>query len=333
MNDLGDFFNLIGEGKKKKEEEKKEIIGEVSLGDLFSSLEEEKKKLKKKKLEENKKKDLIKKEAKLFADYLFAEKVQNTTPKIEEIEEIIEEPIIEAVEEVEEVVEKKPVDSNIEKSMEILEKLIPEEEKVEDTPDEEIRRLKREMDQLRKMVYETVRTSAAQGGGGEVRLEFLDDVDRDSAKVDGKVLQYNSTTGKWEGVTSGVGTTRFVDLADVDSSVSAVNQRSVVYDQPSGKFIGTDILGSLRQLISESVNDGDVIVYSSSEGRFIATSQGNLTGAGRTTLATLDDVDVTGISTNDVLIFNGTDFEFTTPFEIVDRSDSVDDDTLDYGSF
>jgi len=183
------------------------------------------------------------------------------------------------------------------------------------------------------MVYETVRTSAAQGGGGEVRLEFLDDVDRDSAKVDGKVLQYNSTTGKWEGVTSGVGTTRFVDLADVDSSVSAVNQISVVYDQPSGKFIGTDILGSLRQLISESVNDGDVIVYSSSEGRFIATSQGNLTGAGRTTLATLDDVDVTGISTNDVLTFNGTDFEFTTPFEIVDRSDSVDDDTLDYGSF
>ena len=81
------------------------------------------------------------------------------------------------------------------------------------------------------------------------------------------------------------------------------------------------------------VSDGDVVVYSASEGRFIATSQENLTGVGRTTLSSLDDVDVTGISTNHVLIFNGTDFEFTTPFEIMDRSDGVDDDTLDYGSF
>ena len=44
-----------------------------------------------------------------------------------------------------------------------------------------------------------------QGGGGEVRLEFLDDVDRDSAKVDGKVLSYQASTGKFVGVTAGVG--------------------------------------------------------------------------------------------------------------------------------
>ena len=37
------------------------------------------------------------------------------------------------------------------------------------------------------------------GGGGETRLEFLDDVDRDSAKVDGKFLKYDSATGKWVG--------------------------------------------------------------------------------------------------------------------------------------
>jgi len=79
------------------------------------------------------------------------------------------------------------------------------------------------------------------------------------------------------------------------------------------------------------VNDGDVIVYSASAGRFIATSPTNV--GVRTQLSDLDDVNVTGISTNDVLIFNGTDFEFTTPFEIVDRSDSVDDNTLDYGGF
>ena len=37
------------------------------------------------------------------------------------------------------------------------------------------------------------------GGGGETRLEFLDDVDRDSAKVDGYVLAYQASTGKFIG--------------------------------------------------------------------------------------------------------------------------------------
>ena len=40
---------------------------------------------------------------------------------------------------------------------------------------------------------------ASLGGGGEVRLEFLDDVDRDSAKVNGKFLKYDSVSGKWVG--------------------------------------------------------------------------------------------------------------------------------------
>ena len=46
---------------------------------------------------------------------------------------------------------------------------------------------------------------ATLGGGGEVRLEFLDDVDRDSAKVDGKFLKYQASTGKWVGATGGGG--------------------------------------------------------------------------------------------------------------------------------
>lgn len=37
------------------------------------------------------------------------------------------------------------------------------------------------------------------GGGGETRLEFLDDVDRNSAKNDGYVLAYQASTGKFIG--------------------------------------------------------------------------------------------------------------------------------------
>ena len=54
MNDLGNFFSLIGDEKKKKEEEKKELIGETSLSDLFVELKEEKKKVKEKKKVEEK---------------------------------------------------------------------------------------------------------------------------------------------------------------------------------------------------------------------------------------------------------------------------------------
>ena len=85
-------------------------------------------------------------------------------------------------------------------------------------------------------------------------------------------------------------------------------------------------------MLTTNFNDGDVLMYSASQGKFIATAQSNLTGTGRTTLVTLDDVTGTP-STNNVLIFNGSDFTFTTPFEIVDRSDGVDDDIVDHGSF
>ena len=43
---------------------------------------------------------------------------------------------------------------------------------------------------------------ATLGGGGETRLEFLDDVDRDSAKNDGYFLRYDSGVGKFIGTTS-----------------------------------------------------------------------------------------------------------------------------------
>ena len=43
------------------------------------------------------------------------------------------------------------------------------------------------------------------GGGGEVRLEFLDDVDRSTAHIDGRVLSYQASTGKFIGVTNSGG--------------------------------------------------------------------------------------------------------------------------------
>ena len=59
---------------------------------------------------------------------------------------------------------------------------------------------------------------ATLGGGGEVRLEFLDDVDRTTAKTDGYFLQYQASTGKWIGaVGSGGGVVGSAGTWGVDS--------------------------------------------------------------------------------------------------------------------
>ena len=68
MDDLGDFFSLIGGEKKKEKEKTKEIMGEVSLGDLFTSLNEEKKRAKQKLIEKEEK---LKKDAQIFENIFF----------------------------------------------------------------------------------------------------------------------------------------------------------------------------------------------------------------------------------------------------------------------
>ena len=67
---------------------------------------------------------------------------------------------------------------------------------------DQITSLRNEFNQFRTVIQNQIanqKISYAGGGSGEVRLEFLDDVDRDTAKVNGKYLKYNSTTGKFIG--------------------------------------------------------------------------------------------------------------------------------------
>ena len=74
---LADFFNTIGGEKKKLKEEKDKIIGDLSLDNLFSSMEEESRKIKKQKKQ-------LKKDVEAFKKILFKEDKKEKPPSVDE---------------------------------------------------------------------------------------------------------------------------------------------------------------------------------------------------------------------------------------------------------
>mgnify|MGYP007062013121 FL=1 len=61
------------------------------------------------------------------------------------------------------------------------------------------------------------------GGGGEVRLEFLDDVDRATAKTNDYYLKYDATLNKWVGDSVGITSVGIVSITGITTSYQATN--------------------------------------------------------------------------------------------------------------
>ena len=125
-----------------------------------------------------------------------------------------------------------------------------------ETPD--IKPLISDVEKFKAQIRQSMRTGGGNAGSGEVRLEFLDDVDRDSAKVNGRYLQYNAATGKFIGATvSGGGggsgdvsntylQATFVSNTSFQSYVANTNSRLTTLEAGSGSVdltaISTDII-------------------------------------------------------------------------------------------
>ena len=111
----------------------------------------------------------------------------------------------------------------------------------------QIATLRKEFDNFRSLIAQQIASSQMSGaGGGEVRLEFMDDVDRTTAKVDGKFLKYQASTGKF----IGADTVSITDeqLEDVVGGMISSNTESgiaVTYDDTNGKLDFT--VGTLNQ--------------------------------------------------------------------------------------
>ena len=90
-------------------------------------------------------------------------------------------------------------------------------EEIENSDETSVDNLKAEIKQVRDILYKVL---AHGPGSGEVNLLKLDDVDEDSAKVDGKFLKYQSSTGKFVGAdASGGGSGDIAGISTTGTSV------------------------------------------------------------------------------------------------------------------
>ena len=148
------------------------------------------------------------------------------------LEEQITKPKVE--EKVEEVQEEKSSTQLLADAMSKYTKGAPE------TITEEPSELDKIKEEFRHFKEQVIKQMASIGGGGEVNLLKLDDVDT-GAIGNGKVLSYNASTGKLQFVTSSGGASNLADLSDVDTS-SLADDSIMQYNSSTGKFEFTNEL-------------------------------------------------------------------------------------------
>ncbi|WP_288955948.1 Ldh family oxidoreductase [uncultured Polaribacter sp.] len=134
--------------------------------------------------------------------------------------EKVEEPVIEEV-----VVEKTPEEVSI---IDKVSKQLSEMQVATELDKDKIKSLE-SIDSLEKLKAEflnfkdiVARQMGTIGGGGEVRLEFLDDVQKSTAVVDGKFLKYSSSDGKFIGADASATELTGVTAGTVSASKAVV---------------------------------------------------------------------------------------------------------------
>ena len=348
MDSLNDFFTIIGDGKQKVEKERKDLIGEIKLEGLFASLETAKKK-------DEKDQETLRKEVAAFKEFLFSEP-EKEEPVVEVLEEVSEpepEPEQETEVEEEEVPETEPteiveseevteevVDENIENSIKILDKIIKEKVEEVDPRDAKISKMEREMDQLRKMVHESIRIASTNSGGGEVWFKYLDDVSVSNV-ADGDTLVWDSTLSKWipSSASGGSSDTLSNDLEIrlLQQKIQSLESRVESVTDEFGPFLRLEsntplpdsTIPGIETEFVDTISDGDTtrFVVGQDSRRGVYTLDGVAQPTVQLPRGDIIEFDVSGLSDPEKfdIYLNGSTklVDFDTSGNIYDRSDNI----------
>ena len=248
LNDLSDFFGVLGNAKRNLRPQTIKQISEtpkveeiklnLELESFFNRLSSFENALEK--IDQPQQEPVIE-------EQIIEPEIQPETHKAENriIREVIEETPEEKVEEVKPVdlnelrfptkeMMSESEDTNVSQLAEAMNRFNKKDEIITEEISD-LEQLKREFKNFKDTVIKQMSTI---GGGGEVNLLKLDDIDT-GAIGDGKVLSYNSGTGKLQFVTGGAGA--LADLTDVDDTDLA-NDSIMQYNSTSGKFEFTNEL-------------------------------------------------------------------------------------------
>ena len=233
--DLSDFFKLLSQEKKKKKEEFNSLVGDLGLDSLFEEVSSIKKKNKEKKEVEQKK-------IKALESFVFSEKIERSSKPARK-------------KETKKIIVEKVDEKNLqEKSLGLLSE--PSDIKQNNDPLTPLNQNFATLEDLQKhyrIFLERIQQQLSTlGGGGETRLEFLDDVDRDSAKRDNYFLKYDANINKWVGDDGGgVGITSIVFITGITTYYQATKDVDyigvsanvpVVIDLPTNASPGKEII-------------------------------------------------------------------------------------------
>ena len=220
---------------------------------------------------------------------------QTKTPDVPIVEETIEDVVEEPIE--------------IEQADTIIEQIVSSLDDMNDKTDvqeqvEQISKLRDEFNNFRALVQQQMSST----GSGEVKLEFLDDVQRSTAKVDGKFLKFDSSSGKFVGDEPSV-TSLAITALDIDGATdigaNLADADLIIVDDGAGGTNRKSTLARLKTYIgsgssaADDISAGDAAVN-------ITTSSGNIT--------------IDAAANNSDIILKGTDGGSDTTFLTIDGS-------------
>jgi len=133
---------------------------------------------------------------------------------------------------------------------------------------DQITALRGEFDKFKTVIQRHISNQDHSGAGsGEVRLEFLDDVQSSTAKVDEKFLQYSSSDGKWVGADASGGSSAADDISAGDAAINiTTTSGNITIDAAANNsdiiFKGTDATSDITMLTLDGSAAGAAIFNS-----------------------------------------------------------------------